>query len=190
MSNRINLLPWREEERKRKNIEFGIMAGAGILFVVLVVSGVLMYIEDRISYQSQRNNFIKNEISVLNSKLETIKELEAKKRDLLERMNVIQELQGSRPESVHLLEELVKAIPEGIWLSNVSQSSSIVEVDGITESNARVSAFMRNIEESEWMAPPQLVSILKNAKQQKSDGEVGAEFKLKFKQESPIREDQ
>lgn len=184
MSNRINLLPWREEERKRKNIEFGIMAGAGALVVILGVVGVLMYIEDRISYQNQRNSFLKNEIAVLNSKLETINELETTKRNLLERMNVIQELQGSRPISVHLLEELVDSIPEGIWFSKVEQSGDTIDLEGATESNARVSAFMRNIDESEWLKDPQLVNILKSS-EQKDGEEIGATFNLKFKQEFP-----
>lgn len=180
VSTRINLLPWREEERKRQNIEFGIMAAAAALFAVVVVAGVYMYFDDRISYQNQRNSFINNEITVLNSKLETIKDLESQKQSLLDRMNIIQKLQGSRPETVHLFEELVTTIPDGIWLTLITQSDRKISISGVTESNARVSAYMRNLNESAWMSNPQLQTI-------KKDGEKKtANFNLSIQQDSPF----
>lgn len=184
MSTRINLLPWREEERKRKNIEFGIIAGAGALVTLSVVVAILMYFEDRTSFQDERNNFLKNEITVLNSKLETIKELETTKQNLLSRMNIIQELQGSRPEIVHLFEELVITIPDGIWLNSIKQSGTAITIEGSTESNARVSAYMRNLDESDWIASPNLVSIQKQA------NSSGAKFTLELSQQSANEEEE
>lgn len=179
MSTRINLLPWREEERKRKNVEFGILAGAAAGVMAILVGLVVLYYSDQISYQNQRNAFLKNEIKVLDSKLETIKELETTKQNLLSRMEIIQRLQGSRPQIVHLFEDLVTTIPEGIWLSSIKQSGDKVTVTGFAESNARVSAYMRNAEESVWIKNPKLVNI-----ESESDGSNAA-FTLEFVQESP-----
>jgi type IV pilus assembly protein PilN len=179
VSARINLLPWREEERKRQNIEFGIMAGAGAVLTLLIVFAIYMYFDDRINHQEQRNQFLGNEIGVLDAKLETIRGLEEKKQSLLDRMNVIQELQGRRPETVHLFEELVTTIPDGIWLKSIEQKGHKLTLKGSTESNARVSAYMRNLDESEWMTNPQLVTIKKG-----SEGK-GAEFQLSLEQTSP-----
>lgn len=181
-STRINLLPWREEERKRQNIEFGILAGAGAALAFLVVIAIYMLFDDRVSYQGQRNEFLKSEIRILDSKLETIKGLEAKKQSLLDRMNVIQELQGSRPEAVHLFEELVITIPDGIWLTRITQSGRQLSIEGTTESNARVSAYMRNLDESKWLRSPQLVTIEKGAEGGNSD------FKLSLEQVPPSAE--
>lgn len=182
MSTRINLLPWREAERKRKNIEFGIIAGGAALVTLAAVISVLLYFEDRTAYHEQRNNFLKSEIAVLNSKLETIKELEETKQNLLSRMNIIQELQRSRPEIVHLFEELVVTIPDGIWLTEIQQSGDSISIKGKTESNARVSAFMRNLDESTWIKAPKLLSIEKG--KDRSD----ANFHLTLTQDSPISE--
>lgn len=179
VNTRINLLPWREEERKRQNIEFGIMAGAAAMMALLVVAAIYMFFDDRMNYQGQRNSFLQDEIAVLNSKLETIKGLEEKKQSLLDRMNVIQELQGSRPDTVHLFEELVTTIPEGIWLTSIIQSGNSLNVEGTTESNARVSAYMRNLSESEWLANPKLETIQKGAEGKSSD------FKLSLEQFVP-----
>ena len=178
MKTRINLLPWREEQRKRQNIEFGIVAGAAAILALILVFGVRVYFEDRINYHDQRNTFIQNEIKVLDSKLETIKGLEDKKQNLLDRMNVIQELQSSRPEIVHLFEAFVTSIPDGIWLDSIKQAGRGISVSGKTESNARVSAFMRNLEESEWITAPTLVSI------QTNQDDSGATFQLSLAQSS------
>lgn len=183
VSARINLLPWREEERKRQNIEFGIMAGAGALITMLIVAAIYMFFDDRIDYQEQRNSFLQNEINVLNSKLETIKGLAAKKQDLLDRMNVIQELQGSRPETVHLFEELVTTIPDGIWLKQVVQKGRLLTINGSTESNARVSAYMRNLSDSSWLKNPRLVTIKKGTQGKNAD------FQLSLEQASPLETD-
>jgi type IV pilus assembly protein PilN len=176
VSARINLLPWREEERKRQNVEFGIMAGAGVMLALLVVATIYMYFDDRTSYQAQRNSYLQGEIGVLNAKLETINGLEEKKQGLLDRMNIIQELQGSRPDTVHLFEELVTTIPDGVWLTRIAQNGRELSVEGITESNARVSAYMRNLSESKWLRSPQLVTI------QKGVEGGGADFKLSLGQ--------
>jgi type IV pilus assembly protein PilN len=109
-----------------------------------------------INDQNQRNAFLQNEISVLNQRIGRIQELEAMKQDLLARMNVIQELQSSRPESVHLLDELVRTLPDGVYLNKFSQRDRGLTMEGAAQSNARVSDYMRNIDSSEWFTGPRL----------------------------------
>jgi type IV pilus assembly protein PilN len=183
MRTRINLLPWREEQRKQRNIEFGIMAGTGAFIAFAIAYSLNLVVNDWVAHQKARNNFLEKEIKVLESKLETIKELEAVKEGLLARMNIIQELQGSRPQIVHTFEQLVLTLPDGIWLDSVAQSSGKLQLSGQASSNARVSAYMRNLDESEWFKDPVLVSIIN-----KSDD--SATFTLSISEESPVPEDE
>lgn len=153
---RINLLPWREELRKQKQREFGVLAGSALVIAALVVLFAHLHVDGMINDQNQRNAFLQKEISVLNERIGRIKELEAMKQDLLARMNVIQELQSSRPESVHLLDELVRTIPDGVYLNKFAQRNKSLTMNGIAQSNARVSDYMRNIDSSEWLSNPRL----------------------------------
>ena len=153
---RINLLPWREELRKQKQREFGLMSGGAVLIAALVVLFAHLHVDGMITNQNQRNAFLQNEINGLNERIGRIKELEAMKQDLLARMNVIQELQSSRPESVHLLDELVRTLPDGVYLNKFSQRDRNLTFNGVAQSNARVSDYMRNIDSSEWLANPRL----------------------------------
>ena len=152
----INLLPWREELRKQKQREFGLMAAGGVVIAGLVVLLSHLHVDGMINDQNQRNAFLQNEINILNQRIGRIQELEAMKQDLLARMNVIQELQSSRPESVHLLDELVRTLPEGVYLNKFVQRNRGLTMNGIAQSNARVSDYMRNIDGSEWFTGPRL----------------------------------
>jgi len=152
----INLLPWREERNKQKQREFVIIAGGSVVLAGLIVLLSHIHFDGRISTQNQRNTFLKNEISVLDKRIGRIKELESLKEDLLARMNVIQELQSSRPESVHLMDELVRTIPEGVYLNKFKQKGRNIVMDGVAQSNARVSDYMRNIDSSQWLSDPRL----------------------------------
>jgi type IV pilus assembly protein PilN len=153
---RINLLPWREWERKRKQREFAGMAAAG---AILAGFGVIIghfQMEGMISAQEERNNFLQAEIKTLESRIEKIKDLESTKDKLLARMNVIQELQSNRPLSVHLMDELVRTLPDGVYLNKFIQKGPGLTMDGVAQSNARVSAYMRNIDGSQWIGGPKL----------------------------------
>jgi type IV pilus assembly protein PilN len=152
----INLLPWREELRKQKQREFGLMAVGGVVIAGLIVLLSHLHVDGMINDQNQRNAFLQNEITILNERIGRIQQLEAMKQDLLARMNVIQELQSSRPESVHLLDELVRTLPEGVYLNKFSQRDRGLTMNGIAQSNARVSDYMRNIDNSEWFTGPRL----------------------------------
>jgi len=175
---KINLLPWRDELRKKKQQEFVSGIGLGVLVTCLIMLIVYMYVESLKEYQGQRNSMIKNEIAVLDKKIQEIKDIEDKKNKLLTKIEVIQKLQESRPEVVHLFDELAKITPEGIYLSKLSQSGGNLTLEGKAESNARVSAFMRAIDNSQWMNSSNL-SVIKA--QAKNSGELN-DFTLTAKQ--------
>jgi type IV pilus assembly protein PilN len=176
---RINLLPWREEARRRRLRDFAIAAGAAVATVILIGMGVRLQIQSMIDGQTDRNQRLEQEIAQLNVRIREIDDLEAQKARLLARMNVIQQLQESRPEVVHLFDELVTAIPEGVFVTRVSQQNNRVEVEGRAQSNARVSAFMRNIQASNWIGQPQLL-VIENKDQ---TGTGLSHFRLGFTQQ-------
>lgn len=152
----INLLPWREELRKEKQQQFAVVgAGSAVVGALLIVLTHLQ-MNGLIEHQNNRNKFLETEISALDEKIETIKNLEKTKADLLARMDIIQQLQHSRPQSVHLMDELVYTMPDGVFLSSISQKGPSLTMSGIAQSNARVSAYMRNIDSSQWIGSPRL----------------------------------
>jgi type IV pilus assembly protein PilN len=156
---KINLLPWREDLRKKKQKDFinavVLVALIGILSVVLTHS----YIEQLKIYQNQRNQLLQNEITLLDKKIVEIKDIEAKKKQLQTKIKLIEQLQESRHEAVHLLDEISKIIPEGVFLTKLTQSGHELTFEGKSESNAQISAFMRAIEASLWLQKPTLLVI-------------------------------
>lgn len=153
---RINLLPWREWERKRKQREFAGMAAAGAVFAAIAVVAGHVQMENMIGGQEERNRFLEAEIKTLDARIVKIKDLESTKAKLLARMNVIQELQSNRPVSVHLMDELVRTLPDGVHLKKFTQKGTDLTMEGVAQSNARVSAYMRNIDGSLWVGNPKL----------------------------------
>lgn len=153
---RINLLPWREWERKRKQREFAGMAAAGAVFAAIAVVAGHIQMENMIGGQEERNRFLDAEIKTLDARIVKIKDLESTKAKLLARMNVIQELQSNRPVSVHLMDELVRTLPDGVHLKKFTQKGTDLTMEGVAQSNARVSAYMRNIDGSLWVGNPKL----------------------------------
>ncbi|HHO67595.1 MAG TPA: pilus assembly protein PilN [Gammaproteobacteria bacterium] len=152
----INLLPWREELRKQKQQQFAVIAGGTAILGALLVLLVHMQMDGMIESQNQRNKFLQAEIAKLDKKIAKIRELEKTKTALLARMDIIQQLQRSRPQSVHLMDELVKTLPDGVYLSKITQKGASLTMAGIAQSNARVSAYMRNIDDSDWIGNPKL----------------------------------
>ncbi len=153
---RINLLPWREQERKRRQTNFGIAAIAAVALGALVTFGVSSWLQYRIDYQNERNARLEQEIQRLDALIKEIAALETQKERLLARMEIIDELQRSRPDSVHLFDQLVRILPEGVFYEKMEQQGTKIEIEGIAESSTRVSALMRNIENSEWLEKPGL----------------------------------
>jgi type IV pilus assembly protein PilN len=180
----INLLPWREELRKQKQQQFAVVAAGTAILGGLLVLLTHMQIEGLIENQNQRNRFLDQEIAQLDEKIAKIKDMEKTKTALLARMDIIQQLQRSRPQSVHLMDQLVYTMPDGVYLSKIAQKDNALTLNGIAQSNARVSAYMRNIDSSEWLAKPKLDVI------ETKDGEQrrNAEFTLRASQATPSEE--
>ncbi len=151
---KINLLPWRDELRKQKKQDFIYVIAISIMATMGMIVAVHFYIDGLKEYQDQRNKRLQTEIAVLDKKIAEIKTIEDKKNKLLAKINVIQKLQESRPEIVHLFDEIPKTAPEGIFLTQFTQLGTALKFEGITQSNARVSAFMRAIDASKWLKTP------------------------------------
>lgn len=153
---RINLLPWREAQRKERQRQFTVIAVGSAVLMVLIILYIHLHLNGLIKEQVNRNTFLDKQISEVEQNIQQIRSLEADKQNLLARMNIIQQLQSSRPEIVHLFYEIANAIPDGVYLSKLSRSGTTVRIEGIAESNANVSSFMKTLDESQWMTNPTL----------------------------------
>ncbi|MEE9344301.1 MAG: PilN domain-containing protein [Methylococcales bacterium] len=183
---KINLLPWREELKKQKQKEFITSIGLGMLFAASAMFYVHIHINGQIEKQRGRNQFITEEIANLDTKIKEIAKLDTKKANMVARMEVIQTLQISRPQVVHLFEEIALTIPEGVYLENLKQSSNSLSVGGVAQANSRVSEYMRNVDASEWLQSPDLKVITANKKAfKKGDSQRVQDFKLQLRQVSP-----
>jgi type IV pilus assembly protein PilN len=184
MAANINLLPWRAKRRKQREREFYALLGfAAILGVLLVLAGVIFY-NGRIEYQEERNRFIQREIDKLDDQIKEIERLEERRRQLIARKEVIERLQADRTRMVHLFDELVRTIPEGVRLTAIKQSGTQLTLEGVAQSHARVSMYMRRLDASDWLTRPDLNII--DAK-----GEQGARFAftLRVQMTTPGAED-
>jgi len=183
---RINLLPWREAERKLKRQEFILSIGAAVATAALFALLGRWQISASISNQEDRNKLLGDEIAQLDKQIEEINGLDAQKRRLLARMDIIERLQRSRPEIVHIFDEIVRILPEGVYLTYLKQSGERFEFRGVAQSSTRVSTFMRNIEASEWLSDPSLQIVETRAR----DATGGASFTLFAKQRSRVKPDE
>ncbi len=183
---RINLLPWREELRKQRQKEFGLMAGLAVVLMAAVVALAHMQIAAMIEYQDRRNEFLEQEIAKLDKKIKEIRELEKEKENLLARMRIVEQLQTSRPEVVHLFDEMVTSLPEGVYLTSLKQTGRLVNLQGFAQSNARVSSFMRKLEASPWLKNPDLKEIRAEVNKSNPNSEVRlSKFSLDVSQAAP-----
>ena len=144
----INLLPWREERREGRQKQFYLAMGATFLFAALIFYLVMSYADSLISEQNQRNTLLQTEIAKLDIKIKEIQDLEQQKKRLLARMQVIQDLQESRPKVVKVFDSIARVVPEGIHLEKVVRTGNTITFSGTAESNARVSVFMRQLDEN------------------------------------------
>jgi type IV pilus assembly protein PilN len=156
---KINLLPWREERRKQRNREATTLFGATAFFAVIVVFVIIWQAQALIDDQKARNGFLEKEIKELDAKIKEIEALEATRSKLLARKAVIEQLQASRSHMVHLFDDLVRTIPDGVRLNAIRQSGDTLTLEGVAESNARVSTYMRNLEASPWVTNPDLDTV-------------------------------
>lgn len=178
---RINLLPWRAERRKARQKEFGVMLGLAALAGILLTLLIVTIYNGRIAGQEARNQFLRDEITKVDAQIKEIDELDKKKSKLLARKEVIEQLQANRSQMVHLFDSLVRTIPDGVTLTSIKQEGDILTLNGRSQSNARVSTYMRNLEGSGWMTNPDLNII------EAKEGKPGLpyEFNLKVKLANP-----
>jgi type IV pilus assembly protein PilN len=155
----INLLPWREENRQEQKKGFVVMVVMVCVFATAIVGLIHVQMQGKINYQLSRNSFLSKEISTVDDEIKEIQELQKVRRSLVERMEVIQALQGSRPSIVHLFTEIVSTVPNGVYLQSLAQTGSNLLIRGEAESNARVSTYMRNLQASAWLKDPNLTVI-------------------------------
>lgn len=179
---RINLLPWRAERRARRQKEFYGLLGASALAAVLLGFLIVSYYNGQLEGQGERNAFLQAEIRKLDAQIKEIEDLDRKKAQLLMRKQVIEELQASRSQMVHLFDELVRTIPDGVRLTSIKQAGEVLTLEGQSQSNARVSTYMRNIEASGWMREPDL-SIIEAKGDDKS---LPFMFSLRFRMSNPL----
>jgi len=157
MTVRINLLPHREQKRAARQQQFIVLAALTLgLGAVIAVAGH-SFIAAKISNQEGRNTFLKTEISKLDKEIEEIKVLKEKTTALLERKKVVEALQANRSQVVHLLDQLVRQLPDGVYLKSIEQKDNVVNLVGYAQSNARVASLMRNLDSSEWLDEPRLI---------------------------------
>jgi type IV pilus assembly protein PilN len=155
----INLLPWREAHRQEKQKEFVSILGLTAVAGATVVFASHMFVNGMISNQDDRNTFLDGEITAVDKRIAEIKELEKTKQALLDRMEIIQQLQRSRPEIIHTFDELVATLPDEAYITTLTQRGNQMEIKGKAASNARVSEYMRNLDRSPWLASPKLTVI-------------------------------
>jgi len=182
---RINLLPWRTDRRKQREREFYMLliaSAVGGVFALLVLVG---WMGARIDNQQERNTYLQTEIKSLDKQIEEIKELDKTRSQLLTRKQIIEQLQSNRAQMVHLFDEMVKTIPDGVRLTSMKQAGDILTLEGVAESNARVASYMRNIDNSPWMGRTDLRKIENKAGSKDVDKKAPYLFSLDVKLRKP-----
>jgi len=183
---RINLLPWRVEQRKQKQQEFLSLVGVFAVAAAIIIGLVHVFNNALIDKQINRNSFLETQTAVLDKRILEISELEREKQRLLDRMRAIERLQTNRPLIVRFFDALVDSLPEGVSVMKLTQQGENITIDGVAQSNARVSSFMRNLEVSDWLRNPQLDII----QAMDESGTRVSRFTLRFTQVVPTAEEE
>lgn len=173
---RINLLPHRAQKRRARQVQFFAFSAISLVLGVLVVGFVHTYISTQISYQERRNQYLKQEIEVLNKQIAEINKLREQTESLLARKTVVENLQTTRSDVVHLMDQMLRILPDGVYLKSLKQTDNKINLVGYAQSNARVSTLMRAIENSPWLERPTLVEIHATS----ANGVRVSEFTLNF----------
>ena len=181
----INLLPWREERRQELKKEFLVVLGAVAGIAVLIVLVIHMLLQSAIDAQQGRNAYLNKNIKELEVQVREIRDLKKKKQEMLDRMTVIQQLQGNRPLIVRVFDEIVRTLPDGIFYDSLKRNNNVIVVTGIAESNNRISSLMRKLEASEWFESPNLTKVTAAP----SYGDQASAFTLSFKISAPAKSD-
>lgn len=181
----INLLPWREQRRQERQQQFYAALVAGLIFAAIVLYFVVDFANGLIAEQNNRNTFLQTEISKLDKQIREIKDLEKERERLLARMQVIEELQASRPKAVKVLDSLVRDVPEGVHLSTFTRTGSALQFNGLAQSNNRVSVFMKQLDKDQEYGESKLDVIKKTSGR---DSTIRS-FTVKVNESTPKQED-
>jgi type IV pilus assembly protein PilN len=185
----INLLPWREKLREERKQLFFIQLGITVAIAAVVVVALHLVVKSSIDNQSEVNTTLRNEIATLDGRLTEIRQLQEQKKALTARMAVIQELQGNRPVIVRLFDELVRTLPDGVYYNSITRTNDSIALEGIADSNSRISALMRDLEASEWFADPNLLGVSAvNGSEAGGQQNSKNKFQLTVKVTTPIQE--
>lgn len=156
---RINLLPWREQRREERKQRFLVALGAVLVGAAALVFAGDQYLNGAIEQQNARNDYVRKEIAALDARIKEISELKKRREELLARMKIIQDLQGNRPVSARVFDQLVRTLPDGVHFTALKMTGKNIAIQGAAESNNRVSALMRNLDASDWLAAPNLTEV-------------------------------
>ena len=178
---RLNLLPWREQLREERKKQFLAAWAITLLSSAAVVFLVGLYVSGGIDNQQSRNQYLQQQVSVLDRQIKEIEGLKAQRTLLLERMGVIQNLQGHRPVSVRIFDEVAKIVPEGVYFKDLKLEGNRLSLIGVAESNNRISDLMRNFDGSDWFTEPNLTGVRKIS----INGERLNEFDLTIRKVTP-----
>jgi type IV pilus assembly protein PilN len=170
---RINLLPHREVKRKERKLHFAVALGVATVVALVATGGAYLMMSSMVDSQEQRNQRLRTEIKVVDKQIEEINGLETEKQRFIARMQIIEKLQRSRPEIVHVFDELVKTLPDGVYLTGIKQTDKRLKIEGVAQSSTRVSTFMKNIDGSQWLRNPELEVV-----ETKKGQALGASFTL------------
>ncbi len=183
----INLLPWRETLKEERETRFGIMTGIALFCAGLVVLSVHLFMSGEIAYQQKRNKYLEKQIAIADEKIKEIDGLEEEKQQMILRKEVIEDLEKSRPQIVHLIEEIVKRTPEGLYFDSLIQKKDVIILTGFAQSQNRVSRLLTNLGNSEWITKPTFYTIkeAKNKKKAKNKEMNMGSFKIDITQSSP-----
>jgi len=182
---RINLLPWREQQRKERKLAFFVALGGAAIGALVVAFACYLLFRSMIDSQEQRNDRLRVEIKIVDRQIEQINDLETQKQRFIARMQVIEKLQRSRSEVVHLFDEITKTMPDGTYLTSFTQEGKKLKFEGVAQSSTRVSTFMRAISASQWMKDPELEVV-----ESKPGATVGNSFVLDASQIATSEDDQ
>ncbi|HEX7417697.1 MAG TPA: PilN domain-containing protein [Steroidobacteraceae bacterium] len=170
---RINLLPWRAEQRKERKLAFMVALGGATVGAIVAMGAVYLMFSSMIDGQERRNGRLRDEIKLVDRQIEEINSLETQKQRFISRMQIIEKLQRSRPEVVHVFDEIVHTLPDGAYITSLKQTDRHLKIDGVAQSSTRVASFMRNIDGSQWLKNPELETV-----ETKKDAVLGSNFTL------------
>jgi type IV pilus assembly protein PilN len=183
---RVNLLPHRAEKRKARQVQFILLSVISLVIGVVVVGFVHAAISTQISYQERRNNYLKSEIAVLDKQIEEIRKLREQTQSLLARKTVVENLQSTRSDVVHLLDQMLRILPDGVYLKSLKQTGNKINMVGYAQSSARVSTLMRSIEDSPWLDTPNLIEVHASTVGSTRLSEFALSFNLTKQEATPV----